>query len=431
MAAGGWALLAVACAHLLTTPGAETSTDLIETLFVAQRLVTLQTLDLSSTPQARVPEVPWALGRPDRPVRSRHLPGVALSLAPLVWLDQAMGWNQPGRLGPFTRLQGHLFVWVALALLGFTLREHRASPQAIAAAITLTGMSWPVWKASCAPGPEPILIAWVALYLWAATSSRAPRRSVATRAVILVLLPWFHATGTLLGAGLVIAEGSALLDPPRSSRSFLTIVAAAGFGVGSMLIFWNWLYHGDLWMGGYALDPARGVFGGLSPTRGIALHVRTSARDASGMCVVLLWAALRRVPMARRPMLFAAALAAVLVGAFLTFSPPEPSRRLAPLWPALGLLIGLVWNSMRWIRPVPQAIVALNALGAFTAFMEKLGRHYQGPGGLFYPNVLWVRWALEGHAWTSLAAVLATMALGLVASAMVWSLLNGSAGGSD
>ena len=59
----------------------------------------------------------------------------------------------------------------------------------------LAALSWPIWKAGMFPSPEPLLLVGVAAYLHAqANESRSWHLSLAVRALVLLALPWTHAT---------------------------------------------------------------------------------------------------------------------------------------------------------------------------------------------------------------------------------------------
>jgi hypothetical protein len=85
-----------------------------------------------------------------------------------------------------------------------------------------------------------------------------------------------------------------------------------------------------------------------------------------------------------------------LLALFSTFYQPEPARRLACAWPLWGVLLGQTWDRVDRPRAV-EALVLLAAAVGLHFFMREEGRYFEGPGGLFYPAVLWVELLLDGR----------------------------------
>jgi hypothetical protein len=394
-------LVLVASVHLLTTPAVLVVTDHVEMMFTAERLVSAGTLDLTDGPKASLPALPWVVGRPGMPLRTRHLPMTAITLAPLVALDHAVGHHPSGGLGPFTRLHGHLFVLGGLILLAQAILRSGAGSKAAAMAVALTGLAWPVWRASCAPSPEALLVFWLALYLWGTTLRGAPR--TLTCVLALVALPWSHASGMILATALAVAE-LLLIGREEGLMPALPAVAGAAAGIASVLIVWNHLYHGDWWTGGYALY--RPVdFLAADVVAELWAYVTRGLLDAPAVPIVLVGALLSRIAFSRAPMTRALVTTLALIALLVRIVPAEPDRRLAPLWPLWALVAAAVWQRLGWRRPITQALIALQGLVGFHRFWSLFGRHLPGPRGLFYPNVLWVRWAIDGRAAMAAAAV--------------------------
>lgn len=437
--AGGWlwALVLVASIHLLTTPGTWFVTDQAEYLFAANRLVTRRTLDLSEPGETRVGSLPWLEGRPGQPIRSRLLPGTAVALVPLVLLDRLLGCADPLGCGALVNLEGHVFVLSGLGLLGWAVRRSGGSTRAAAMAVALTGMAWPVWLVSGRGGPEPILVFLLSAFLLAGTvdgTSPGPsrREAVLLKCCVCGLLPWVHPTGSVLDLALV---GAALLDAlatwrqGASGREALRpawhLAWASAAGILSVVWLWNHLYHGNWWAGGYGQFEPGKYLGALPPLVGLSIH----ARDLLLQAPVLALLVILGVRAAGRPwpqgFAAPALLTAGLLILFSTFYTPEPARRFAVVFPAWGLLAGRTWDRSGWDGFSAQGALAVAGLVGFQWFMTVEGRYYQGPGGLFYPNVLWVKLAIEGSpGWKSGGCAGLLLGTAVLASAKVGRLLG-------
>lgn len=94
------------------------------------------------------------------------------------------------------------------------------------------------------------------------------------------------------------------------------------------------------------------------------------------------------------------ALVGAMVLVFATFPQPEPTRRMAAAWPAWGMAAGRMPSHLRLRLAARQAVLALAAVVGFNGFWNAEGRYHAGPGGLFYPSVVWVRlWIASAPAW--------------------------------
>lgn len=396
----GWpcALGLILAVYLLTLSGSWLSTDLGEALLTARSLLDRGSLTLAG-PDQELAEMPWLHREDGEPLRSRLAPLTPATLAPLLALDRWLGFEKPRPDGRLVHLQGILACGAALALLGIAVRGSGGSPRAAALAVAMTGFAWPVWRSSRRAGPEALLILLVALFA-AGRSLEArgdERRGRALQWIAGLVLPWAHPTGVIVAIALAL---SVLLEAPRGFggrlRKAAPLAAAGAAGTLSVMLIWNLGVHGDLLRGGYgAYDPAAG-FAHVSPLRGAWRYTAALAPQV-GLLVGLAaaaWAASRpRVP----PAATAAPLVTLgLLALFSTFYQPEPARRLACAWPAWGALLGHTWDRI----DRPRAAAGLTVLAAMLGlhfFLREEGRYFEGPGGLFYPAVLWVELLLDGR----------------------------------
>jgi hypothetical protein len=429
----------VASIHLLTTPGTWLVTDQAESLFVARRLLDHGTFVLADTGVTRIAALPWVIATPGRTLRSRHYPANAASLAPLLYLDRLFGWEDPVEYGRLVHLHGHLFVFAALALLGWALATEGVSAMAIAMAIVLAGLTWPIWQVSRRGGPEPILVFLVCLFVLAEARERHSRPATHRGATLLktlacLLLPWVHPTGTLIGAALLAGTMVAQIrtrapgtSPLRALRPLLAPAGAFAASILALIAVWNHLYHGNWLAGGYGLYSAE-----WSVPRLVALALRSAwiyLRETALQNFALLLAVALGLWAAGRPWENGLAqpllLTAVLLAFFSVYVIPEPARRLAAVWPVWAAVAARTWDRLALPPPWPQALLAAGGLIGFHWFLAVDGRYYLGPGGLYYPSVLWVKLAIAGrHLPETILAVSALLALALLASAKVWRLLS-------
>jgi hypothetical protein len=225
-------------------------------------------------------------------------------------------------------------------------------------------------------GPEPVLLAMVT-----AIVTLGPR----ARLVCLVLLPWVHASGPLLGLGalawLAVEEGSWKSRPLR-------LAALAWFiGALSVMLLWNLPVHGDALLGGY--DRYRGD--PFFTLRNPIVGTLTLIGQVLAFTLPLLYLVCRG---GRGVILRVCALAGPATAFFGAFSSPEPQRRLAPLIVACAAL-ATAWMSRS--RPGLAVSLALFSLasgvlglsGDFVASIET-------PLGVFSgPHLLFLRMAAE------------------------------------
>jgi hypothetical protein len=412
-----WSLLLVAAVYLLTLPGTWGVTDQAEMLYNARRLLDRGTLRLSDPGVARVAELPWLKGDPGTGLRSRFLPLTMLTLVPLVALDAAIGAGEPLRHGALAHLQGVLLTLVALGLLGWSVRRLGASPPATAAAVLFTGLCWPVWRAGLRGGAEPVMLLLVTVYLAGVASERGvpsrARRGWWLRALACLLLPWANPEGTILAGAIVAAAALEWIATREGTAGSTWGPPLIGCLIGNLGVMglWNHGFHGDLWRGGYgAYNVIR--FAEMPLARGLGLYVGGALAQVAPLMLAASLAAFR----ARRTRLLVlpVALAVTVIAVFATHYLPEPTRRLAPVWPAWAFVVAVAWDDARG-RPVwPWLLVIGQALLGFQGFMQDHGRYYQAPDGLFYPWVLWVRLALAGRPWWQTALPVAVL-LALIA----------------
>jgi len=432
-----WALVLVACVHLLTTPGTWLVSDHAEELFMARRLLTHGTLTLAPAGEP-LPELTWWNPRPGEPSRSRLFPGTALALAPLLLIDRMLGWDAPGQFGRLTHLGGHFYVLGALALLGQAASRAGASPQAAAVMVVLLGTAWPVWQISRHGGAEPVVGFLLALFL-----SGSLRQSFVTEAVACAVLPWVHPTGCLLAPALAVsgvADASFWKgDHQKRRRVFPNVARLLGIAVASVLgvfVLWNHLYHGNWWGGGYATQgaAARGLLA-RPPGDAVAYYLSESLLFAP----VLLALAVTGAFAAGRNGLHSLALPAwllmlylALFAIFSTAAGQEPARRLSVVWLAWGLVVGRTWDRLGLGGLVPHGLLAISLLMGFYWFELREWNYYPAGDGLYYPLVLWVTLALrDGPTWRLVVPVLALSVMGLLAMERLWRLLGDAGPGSS
>jgi hypothetical protein len=428
-AGSSWALLVVISVHLLTTAGLWLAMDEAEYLFAAERLARNHTFTLAEAGSGRLARVPWVPVEPSEPVRFRMQPLTPVALAPLVALDLALGFGGPERAGLLAHMLGHILVFAALAILALTLRVAGASERASAFAVAATGLSWPIWHVSRRGGAEPVLIFLVALFLLGGELVRRRGRGsgVYLQCLALLLLPWAHATGPLIG--LVLLMGEALYGiGPRHRKALWVLLLALTIGEASFIGVWNVGYHGNWWGGGYgSYYASRPMLGVRAFLPGLVLHLGSLGLEGPVVLLVAA-AALRARPLEGYEALARAALLSLAISVFFaTFHQPEPTRRLAVAWPAWGLAAGLAFDRIASWRIAPRVLVLVAGLVSFHWFLAVDGRHYLGPGGLFYPSVLWIRQLLElGASAATLAPPLALALLLVVAALRLGRMLGPS-----
>jgi hypothetical protein len=425
-----WPLALVAGIHLLTTPGQWLSTDQKEYILVADRLVGRGSLHLAEAGEAPRTDLPWvAPAAPGQPQRSRLLPLTSIALAPLVLADRGIAGSRPPADRPLVQLQGHAFVLAGLALVGLAVAGEGVPAAGAAAAIVLTGLSWPVWQVSRRGGPEAIFVLLVALFVLGAARASAPRTAasgVAMMAVSAALLPWGNPTGPVLAASLLAGYGAFRWVSGGDLRVLAWPAAALTASSAAVVVLWNHHYHGHWWLGGYAthLSAAGSVVDPAVLAGGVREHVASAAVQGGVLLAIALAGAYSVAPARRWALAVPAALLASMLALFSAFPQPEPTRRLAAVWPAWGAAAGAAFPGLFRSLSAREAGVALAAVIGFHGFWSTEGRYHEGPGGLFYPSVLWVRMWIDGvPAWQYALPCAALLALVAVAASRTTRLL--------
>jgi hypothetical protein len=425
------ALVVAGSVHLLTTSGNWAILDHGEILYTARHLLHHGTFDLAPAGVPRLKFMPTVAARPGYPVRSRFLPIPTLTLVPLLFVDERLGWADDRAFGHVVHLQGHAFVLAGLALLGLAVRRRGGGDSAAAAAVLLGGLAWPVWLVSRRVGPEPVLIFLVCAYMLG-EATPSTRGSRILRTAVCLLLPWTHATGPQLSVALILASSLRIVSQggprPGRWRELAPMAAATLVGTATMVYFWNYRLFGNWSRGGYAItDPAQsfGVHGILP---GVFEHVTALALlmpVTLPLAFVGLWRAGRGAAAAFWPA--AVTVTAVLILMFATFYSPEPPRRLAVACPAWAGIVGSTWDRLRLRTPWGQAAIALQGLCGFAWFIQADGGWGgPGPGGLNLPQyVLWADLLRAGQPWwTFMVAPVALLIILILASGNVWALLR-------
>lgn len=383
-AAWVWPIVLVTALHLLSTSGTWWITDHGEILAVADRFLSSGRLDLQDlgAGYAEWTRIVTARGTAE----TRFLPLSILILTPLLVLDHLAGWHDPASFR-FVYLQGHLCIGLGLVAIGRSLARN-VSSQLTALGIVVLGLNWPVWMIARRLGPEPVLF--LLLSVLATSGARA-------QIAVLLILPWVHATGPLLGLGAVLWLGTRA----RSGGSWRNAALAWAGGVLSLALFWNLPVHGSLFLGGYGRYSSDPFFTLRNPLIGGGSLILV-------MCcwTLPLWYLLVR--QGRRSLLPTLALWLPLVGFLGLFSTPEPERRLAPL--LAPWLITLL--APRFSLPRSQALVLalLSLLSGIVGLSRDFVDLVATPFGTFTgPMLLLVRLAfVESH---PIAAVLITLVL--------------------
>jgi hypothetical protein len=418
--------------HLMTTSGGWAIVDHGEILYAARHVLHHASLELPPVPPMRgLPVIPPG---PDGTVHTRFLPLPTLTLLPLLWLDEALGWTREPEFGRLVHLQGHVFVAAALALLGRAVLRTGASAQAAAVAIVLAGTTWGVWLVSRRVGPEPVMIFMVCLFLLgeASLDHGVPSPTISGRALVCMLLPWTHVTGVAMTLALAASAAARLAtaDPTQRvarRRDLRRILVGAFVGATTMIVFWNGMYQHQWLTGGYGRYYAPGTaFGVRNPFVGAAEHVSMLVL-LSPVTLALAVAGTAAAPRGRAlGTWLSVSLAAAIIALFCTFHAPEPARRLAVVACPLAAVVGSTWDRLRLRSPLPQALLAASVLGGLTWFFRVDGAWKPGPGGLGLPQyVLWSDLLAAGRpAWQYAVPLAILTAIAGLAAARVWVLLR-------
>jgi hypothetical protein len=393
-------VLFVLCLHLLTTEGTWNVSDQAEMIYTARRLLTAQSFDFAPAGES-VPGMRWLQGRPGQPLRPRLFPGTPLALLPFVAVDHALALDRDADLGFFVHVSGHLFLAAALLMMGYTLRREGASERAVIAAILIVGTAWPLWQISRRGGAEPLLALLVAGFLLARSL-----RSFAGQLFVMLALPWCHPTGSLLAPVLALSE-------TRLARALVLLVTAVSATL-SVFVLWNWLYHGNLFGGGYALYGARRAIATMNPLEVAAAYLHASLLFAPVLFLLALGGALQGGRDSLRVVALPLALLVLHVILFSLYTTPtavEPARRLAVVWLVLAYAVGRSFDALPLSRLAAFSLVALSMLNGLYWYRLIEAEFYPwydalGAPWAWEPLVLWITWSIEGHPfWHSLVPV--------------------------
>jgi hypothetical protein len=304
--------------------------------------------------------------------------------------------------------------------IAVALVERRVTPGAIAAALVLTGLAWPVWQVSRRGGPEAVFILLVGLFLVAQTRvASGTRHGVALMAVACALLPWGNPSGAILAAAMLAGSWGEALWNGQHPRRLAVPAAAWAASTAAQVVLWNHGYHGHWWLGGYAayLATPGSVVDPPSVLGGLGLHLMAMAKEAGPLIAVAAAGAFAGDRRERAALFVPVAMVAAMLVVFAAFPQPEPTRRLAAAWPAWGYCAGRTIRNLSAGPTVRQGVIALAAVIGFHGFWTTEGRYFAGPGGLFYPSVLWVRlWIESAPAWQFLVPAAALLAAMVVAA---------------
>jgi hypothetical protein len=380
--------------HLLSTAGTWWITDHGEILAVAERLLTTGHLDLADLGPGFEDWTRIVAARSAS--ATRFLPLSIVLLTPFLALDHLFGWRDPASFR-FVYLQGHVFVGLGLVLAGRHITRATGNASTGALSILLLGLNWPVWMIARRLGPEPVLFALLALFatggFW-------------RRFICMILLPWVHASGPLLGLGL----GLALAVEDRSSKGPSIRGAFLGWllGVASVAFLWNLPIHGHLVLGGYNDYSTDGFFHLRNPLFGLAVV----ARRIVVWTLPLVYLAVLR---GRGFLPSTVALWAPAVAFLSVFSNPEPERRLAPLLAAWT--VALMTHAAPLGRERATVLVVLSLVSGVTGLARDFVDTVATPLGVFSgPILLFLHMAfVEGRPYQSLGFVLSLSALAVLA----------------
>lgn len=414
-----WSVALVVALLVATAPGTWLLTDQAYAIAVARNLAEGGGFILAGPDATSVPDLPWLKPGSRGDFRAQIHPLVPVLLAPLARLDSALGLWSGGLRGGTVHWFNLACIALALWLMGRGVAEATGQAAAATLAVLSTGLLWSTHLAARHGMAEPLMILLLAAFATSETRLGAPGRWAA-----LGLLPWTHPVGIVLSVVLAVAG-------PWSRRRWIDradlCVSAASIGL--FMAAWNYGLHGHWLKGGYAdLEPRGGAFFAIAPWTGLWLQVREIATMTPlvPLLVALAWLTTRdRGRLARQLTPGLAALAAILA----LFSTHyfmrvygEPTRHLSVVWPLLGTELALGWPAEVWPRRTVLGLLGAQALLSLDLFFVFDGRYYPGPGGLYYPSVIWVKAAIDGR--YALAAVgLAALGFAVVAGVQTWRLL--------
>jgi hypothetical protein len=390
--------------HLLSTAGTWWITDHGEILAVASRFLEHGRLDLEDLGPGWEDWQRIVAARPN--AKTRFLPLSILSLTPFLLIDHALGLQAPGEL-LVVHLQGHFFVALALLVVGRFVAKS-AGDRMAALAVLLVGLNWPVWMIARRLGPEPVLLFLMAAFVFGGMRSRI---------LCLLILPWLHATGPLLGL-CALTWLSVALSTKRIRDLAITSGSWAA-GVTSLIVFWNLPVHGRALLGGYGAYATERAFSLRDPLTGLATLTLPLL-----LWTAPLWLLALRAPRRSLEQILALWLPALCFFALLAhpnlLPSAEPERRLATLLAATTMLVMASRNSVSREAAAGLSLAALGSglIGLSRDFVTLV----ETPLGVYAgPHLLFIRLAFsDGHPWFAAAGVGLLLTMAIVAARRVF-----------
>jgi hypothetical protein len=399
--------------HLFSTSGTWWTTDHGEILAVAHNVVSTGRFDVQDLGPGWEEWTRIASARHD--TRTRFLPVSVLSLVPFLLLDHAFGRRALDDLR-FVHLQGHIFVGVALWLAGrFVMRATRSS-SAAALCVLLAGFNWPVWMIARRIGPEPVLLALLVIFITQGTFSRA---------IVLIVLPWTHATGPLLALGAMLW----LISDLQTLRGAAATRLLPAFLLGPLTValFWNLPVHGHLFLGGYDRFASGRDFGLRNPLVGLASLLAPLA-----LWVLPLWWLVLRSPL-RSSVSIVGLWAPLSLFLGLLSHPellpsPEPERRTAPL--IVASIAACLVRTGSFSRASALGLFFLALISGVVGLSSDFVAVTNTPLGLFSgPHLFFLRLAFEeGRPWPAAGASAILLATAAFAASRTFKEGPGPAG---
>ncbi len=419
-----WPVLLVGSLLLATLPGVWISTDQAYAFAAARRLVEAGSFVLTGPGQVSAPDLPWIPPGPQGEVRTQIHPLVPVLLAPLAWLDSRLGLWGPDISGTFVHALNPVLIVLAVMLAGRRLWRETRRYDATAFVVLATGVLWPTYQVARRGMAEPLLILLLTMYVCA-----LPDRSFWVRGLALALLPWAHPTGLVLAAAL----GG--LDVLRQGRAAWREAIA---GAASTLLFlgmWNYAFHGHWLKGGYAsLEPSGGAFSVHSAWSGIGFQLAEVLGNPMPLAATLVvgsahgrWERLRDLA----PGYLALLTLLLLFSTHYFRVPGEPTRHLAVVWPMVHIGLARAWPTQLWARRLLWGLLVAQAVLSIHWFFRFDGRYWEGPAGLFYPGVLWVKLAIDGRPGLAALGLLPALFALVALLATLRSLAKAASGEAD
>ncbi len=386
-----WPVLLVGSLLLATLPGVWILTDQAYAFAAARRLAEAGSFVLAGPGQGSAPDLSWIAPGPQGEVRTQIYPLVPVLLAPLAWLDSRLGLWGAGLSGTFVHVLNPGLIVLAVLMAGRRLWRETGRYDATVFVVLATGVLWPTHQVARRGMAEPLLILLLTMYVCA-----LPDRSSRVRGLALALLPWAHPTGLVLGAAL---GGLAVL---RQGRAAWREAVAGASSTLLLLGLWNYGFHGHWLKGGYAsLEPSGGAFGVHSLWSGLVFQLAEVLENPMPLAATLVvlasaygrWQRLRDLA----PGYLALFTLLLLFSTHYFHVAGEPTRHLAVVWPMVHIGLARAWPAQPWARRLLWGLLIAQAVLSIHWFVALDGRYWEGPGGFFYPGVLWVKLAIDGR----------------------------------